>query len=127
MVIDNARKTKSTYAFHPLALTSYSLSTNFKRLPCVLFDPLWLAADGTDQIAMNAWQLTNDTIQTFENVFKRENEISRQGRNVFDGAFAFHWHALNRLGVFQDGSYLHQWNQFFNRELYDDFNENIKR
>ncbi len=121
IIMNDARKEQSPDVFYPTSIKSYRLPTSFKRLPCAFFDPLWLAADDKDQKAIKIWKLTKNTTETFETVFKQENEISRQGRTVFNGAFAFHWHALKRINIFQDASYLHQWNEFLSRELSDDY------
>jgi hypothetical protein len=124
-VVNYARECQSPAIFFPTSLSSYSLPSSFKRLPSALFDPLWLVADGVDQTTIKAWQLSGVT-QVFKTVFQRENEISQQGRTIFNGTFAFHWHALHKAGMFENGSFLHQWSEFLNSQLYEDFNGGIQ-
>jgi len=63
------------------------------------------------------WESEENIRRTFETVFHKQSELSRQGRTVFNGAFTFHWHALHRAGPFEQGSFLHQWNEFLESRL----------
>lgn len=117
ILIKLAQENHDPFIFFPTSIRSYLYPIILKRLPCVFFDPLWLVADGADSQATKIWKLTNDARDTFETVFRQQNELSRQGRTVLNGAFAFHWHALHRAGKFEQGSYLYQWNEFLENQL----------
>jgi hypothetical protein len=88
------------------------------RLPCVFFDPLWLVADSADSKSSQLWNLKGTIREIFETVYHKKSKLSQQGRNAFNGAFAFHWHSLHRAGMFEQGSYLYQWNEFLKNELF---------
>jgi len=117
ILIDLAHRDRDPFIFFPTAIRSYLYPIILNRLPCVFFDPLWLVADGRDAKTTKIWKLTDNARDTFETVFRKENEFSRQGRTVFNGAFALHWHALHRAGLFEQGSFLYQWNEFFSTHL----------
>jgi WD repeat and SOF domain-containing protein 1 len=117
ILIDRARRDRDPLIFFPTSIQSYLYPIVLNRLPSVFFDPIWVVADGADQQATKIWKLTGDAKDTFETVFHQENELSRQGRTVFNGAFALHWHALHRAGPFEQGSFLHQWNEFLESRL----------
>jgi hypothetical protein len=117
-LLDLASQKGDPYIFFPTTIRRYLDPIVLNRLPCVFFDPLWLADDAGDPKTTQVWGLTNDTRKTFELVFHRENQFSEQGRNAFNGAFAFHWHALHQAGMFEQGSYLYQWNEFLRTELF---------
>jgi len=117
ILIDLAHQNQSPSIFFPLSIRSYLHPITLNRLPFTFFDPLWLAADNADQKTVKIWKLTNHTRHTFESVFRKQSELSKQGRTVFNGAFAFHWHSLHKVGIFEEGSYLYQWNQFLENQL----------
>jgi WD repeat and SOF domain-containing protein 1 len=117
VLIDLAHRNQTPSIFYPLSIRSYLSPITLNRLPCAFFDPLWLAADDADRKTSRIWQFKNKTQHVFEAVFHKQSELSKQGRNVFNGAFAFHWHALHRAGIFEQGSFLHQWNQFLESQL----------
>jgi WD repeat and SOF domain-containing protein 1 len=117
ILIDRAQRDRDPLIFFPTSIQSYLYPIILNRLPCIFFDPLWIVADGADQQATKIWKLTDNAKDTFETVFRQNSELSRQGRTVFNGAFAFHWHALHRAGRFEQGSFLYQWNQFLEAQL----------
>jgi WD repeat and SOF domain-containing protein 1 len=117
ILLNRAHQTRTPSVFFPTSIRSYLHPTVLNRIPSVFFDPLWLAADGADEKTSKIWKLKVPAKDTLESVFHKENELSRQGRKVFNGAFAFHWHALHRAGRFEEGSFLYQWNQFLETQL----------
>ena len=118
-LLDQAREHQDPYIFYPTTLRSHLDPMVLNRLPCVFFDPLWLVADSSDGKSSQQWGVTADTQGVFETVFRQGSSFSQHGRHVFHGAFAFHWHSLHRAGIFEQGSYLYQWNEFFRDELFD--------
>ena len=119
IIMDQALQTKSPYTFYPTYIHKYALPKTFYRLPCALFDPLWLAIDGVDPKSDQAWKSGGNYSNGFKNSFSRHSGISRQGRNVFNGAFAFHWHSASLSTTFESGSYMQQWNDFLDAELHN--------
>jgi len=117
-LLDLASQKGDPYIFFPTTIRCYLDPFVLNRLPCIFFDPLWLVADIADSKSTQLWNLTDDARKTFETVFHKESQFSQQGRNAFNGAFAFHWHLLHRAGTFEQGSYLYQWNEFLRTELF---------
>ncbi|UJR22034.1 hypothetical protein I4U23_025102 [Adineta vaga] len=119
ILLHQAYEKQSPAVFFPWSIRSSLLPVSLVRLPSVFFDPLWLAADNADHKTANLWKFINNTRHTFESVFHKESYLSQQGRTVLNGAFTFHWHALHKVGQFEQGSYLFQWNEFFQEPLLD--------
>jgi WD repeat and SOF domain-containing protein 1 len=117
ILIDLAQRNQSPSVFFPDSIRSYLYPITLNRFPSAFFDPLWLPADDADRKTSKIWKLRNDTKSIFESVFHNQSELSKQGRNVFNGAFAFHWHSLHKAGIYQQGSFLYQWNQFLESQL----------
>jgi WD repeat and SOF domain-containing protein 1 len=118
-LLDLAHIKQDPYIFYPTTIRSYLEPMVLTRLPAIFFDPLWLVADSADSKSSLIWKLTGSTRGVFETVFHEQSEFSQQGREVFNGAFAFHWHSLHRAGIFEEGSYLYQWNEFLRNELFN--------
>jgi WD repeat and SOF domain-containing protein 1 len=116
-LIDLAHKKQDPWIFFPTTIQSYICPLHLNRIPCAFFDPLWIAADGADGKAIKIWRLPSDGKEAFKTVFRKQSYLSEQGRTVFYGAFALHWHALHRAGMFEQGSFLDQWKQFFENHL----------
>jgi len=125
IIINHAHQARSPYAFFPSSIHTYLLPANFYRLPCTFFDPIWLAVDGGDPKTSQEWKLNAGTLEGFKDPFLNRSEISRRGRTVFDGAFTFHWHSSSTIPIFELGSYVHQWSQFLDIELYDKFHTTL--
>ncbi len=119
IIIDHARRTETPYAFYPTSLHLYSLPANFYRLPSAFFDPIWLAVDGGDPKAQEEWKIVKGTLEGFKDPSLKLSEVSRRGRHVFDGAFTFHWHSSSTSSISEVGSYLQQWSQFLENQVYD--------
>jgi hypothetical protein len=121
IIINHAHQTRSPYAFFPSSIHTYLLPANFYRLPCAFFDPIWLTVDQGDPRTQQEWKLNEGYLQGFKDPFLKQNELSRRGRTVFDGAFTFHWHSSGTIAMFELGSYVHQWSQFLDTEIHDKF------
>lgn len=119
IVINRGRQDKTPYAFYPTTIHTYSLPTNFYRFPSALFDPIWLPIDGGDPSTQKAWKFERGDLNGFKNPFLENSEISRRGRAVFTGAFAFHWHSSSATTTFERGSYMQQWDEFLNAQIFD--------
>jgi WD repeat and SOF domain-containing protein 1 len=119
IIINRARQSKSPYEFFPSSIHKYSLPGSFYRLPSALFDPIWLAVDDGDKSTKEKWKLSSGFLQGFKDPSRQKSEISRRGRTVFDGAFTFHWHSSSTPKMYEHGSYLHQWSEFLNTQIYE--------
>ena len=113
ILINEAEQSRSPYAFYPTSIHQSGLPSSFYRLPCVLFDPIWLAIDNADSTARAAWQLDLKTSKRLADPFVEDSRISTLGRSAFEGAFAYHWHSTSVPGMYEHGSYLDQWNAFY--------------
>jgi hypothetical protein len=118
ILLDIAHRNQSPSIFYPISIRSYLYPITLNRLPCVFFDPLWLAADDKDRETAKIWKFKNNTRHALETVFRNQSELSRRGRTVLNGAFAFHWHTLHKAGMFEQGSFMHQWSQFLENQIY---------
>lgn len=125
IIMGQGLHSKSPYAFYPTSIHKYALPRTFYRLPCALFDPLWLAFDGADPKSDKVWKSGGNYSNGFKDSFSNHSGISRQGRNVFNGAFAFHWHSASLATTFEHGSFMQQWNDFLDTELHDKSNSSI--
>ncbi|CAF3375090.1 unnamed protein product [Rotaria socialis] len=119
IIIDRARGTRSAWTFLPSSLHTYSLPTDFHRFPCAFFDPVWLTVDGGDPETNKQWKLSEGLFEGFKDSFIQRSKISHQGLTAFDGAFTFHWHSSSSGVMYEPGSYVDQWKQFFDTQVYD--------
>ncbi|CAF3254753.1 unnamed protein product [Rotaria socialis] len=119
IIIDRARRTRSAWTFLPSSLHTYSLPTDFHRFPCAFFDPVWLTVDGGDPETNKQWKLSEGLFEGFKDSFIQRSKISHQGLTAFDGAFTFHWHSSSSGVMYEPGSYVDQWKQFFDTQVYD--------
>jgi hypothetical protein len=69
------------------------LDVDLLVLPSGLFDPLWLHVDRVDVFADRPFDSFPDFFRPFGWRFRRKPEI-RSYRDLFPGAFAYHWHNL---------------------------------
>lgn len=125
IIMGQGLQQRSPYAFYPTSIHKYALPKTFYRLPCALFDPFWLAIDGMDPKSHAIWTSGGNYSNGFKDLFSRHSGISRKGRNLFDGAFAFHWHSAGITTKPEPGSYMQQWNEFLDTQLHDKSHSSI--